>query len=240
MVNPCIIGKDGRPEGCVTPSVIDRFVSAFYEICKVACLSSDAIPPQFEEAMLSLAAALKESLDCGTPSFLNELRRVVSATKEISGEEFWRSIQDIRRELVRYCTSKAVRDEVLGITIRLLERSGFRYQGSNIQGIAKDECVFDLDGIRIGVKIRDYRDLFSFWGETGTKCATVYCSGRRYSICESNCSPERFAEAVAACISDDKSEFPAKEEDDFGNADLAKALMEIAEALIGRTETLAC
>lgn len=236
MVNPCIVGKDGRIEGCVTPCVMDGFISAFHEVCELCCGDSrNTLPPEFEQALISLSVALKDSLNTGSPAFLNNLRKLVYATKDISNAEFWKKLRSVHRGLVEFCRSKAVKDEVLGMTIRLFEQTGFRYQGSNVQGIAKDECLFEFDGIRVGVKIRDYHDMFAFWKEDGVKQATVYCAGRRYAICEQSCEPERFIKAIAACISDDDAEScEIRPNSEMGV--LAQSLIEIANMILNGVE----
>ncbi len=230
MINPCIIGIDGRIEGCVTDSVLERFTESFIEICSIG----DGFPPGWTEAVSELAGALEDSLSRWSPAFLSELRTIVKSCRGISSEDFIERISRIQRDLSKYCRSTAVQDEVFSATTKFFEDFGIRYQGSNVQGIAKDECSFEYEGVKIGIKIRSVEDLFKFWmNNGGDKIATVYCGGRRYSIVERDCPPERFAEAIVACVSDD-CECDLENESEIGNADISEALMQVAKMLLQR------
>lgn len=225
-INACLYNSDKTLAGCITDSVISRFLSEFNEICK-KFQESDYY--RFISILLILGENLSKSKENYTADFLNCLKLIVKQHKNDLPADLIQKISRSYHNLIQYCCGFQVYDEVLNETINFFRNAGFEYRGKDIQGVSKNEHAFDYQGCTIGIQMHQKNDLYTFWNnENQNYNASVYISDKKYIINET--SKELLVQAIKACISDCKES--EEKEDDFDFAILAKELIAIAKLLI--------
>jgi len=138
--------------------------------------------------------------------------------------EFLQNVSKSYHNLVKYCCSNNVYQEVFDDTISFLRNNGIDYKGKDVQGVEDEYCAFDYDGLTIGIKIRDKHDLYALYDNNYDSeiFAIVYAGDRKYMIVESSIS--RLIDAIKACVADYRCD-----EIEFCWDDFAKELLEIAK-----------
>lgn len=218
MINACIYNSNGKLKGCITPGVIEQFRLQLNNLSNLDQQLVELFNEMFDISQTKYSA-----------DFLNILKFVLRKHEYDFKEQDIQKISRSYHNLVRYCCSNAVYEEVFEETISYLRQNGLQYRGKDIQGVENYECAFDYNGITIGIKMRYDNDLFNIWSENNDEIhSVVYFKDRKYLIFQE--SLQRTVLAIKACIEDCVEEL-----NDDGNLNLniiAEELLNIANILM--------
>jgi hypothetical protein len=140
-----------------------------------------------------------------TADYLNCLKLISQKHRYQLPLELSQIISRNYHDLLNYCCSNNVCDEVFNETINLLRDNDIIYCGKDIQGVECDECAFIYNNITVGIKIADKSDLYKLWcNRENNFSAVVYAGNKKYFIVEK--SFEILILAIKACIDDYKQE----------------------------------
>lgn len=190
MINACIFNNEGELVGCITPSVIEQFYIQFVDLLLVNHGYADIMEKMF---LISKNNNSAEFLNCLKYILKNDINDLSYQTLQKISKSY--------HNLVRYCCSKAVYDEVFQETITFLRKEGLQYKGKDIQGVDDNQCTFNYKNVVIGIKIRKEHDLYNVWYK-GQKLiqASVYFKNKKYIINEKNIN--QLILAIKACVED--------------------------------------
>lgn len=176
-INACIRDGRGVLAGCITDSAVEAFKEAFLEL--KGKYFGDAVAP----VVGVMEKSLVQTVDKRTADFLNCLKLLSRKYRDDAPIGF---VQDVSRryhELVRYCCSQVVYDEVLDETISQFRSAGLEYVGANARGFDQSSCLFEYRGWKVSVRMREKGDLYRMWdanAEGGT-VAVVSHDGDEYT-----------------------------------------------------------
>ena len=227
MINACIYNKEGKLEGCITKSSIQRFYDSFSLIVKKA--KELDIFEMVLPVLSIMDKMLLKSNQNYTADYLNCLKLISQKHRYQLPLQFSQIISRNYHDLLKHCCSNSVRDDVFNETINILRDNGIIYQGKDVQGYEGDKCIFEFNNIKIGIKISDKNDLYALWNDKNNEHqAIVYAGDRTYLIVEN--SLEVLMLAIKACIDDYKQE----DEEIIDLSELSKELLLIADMLFKR------
>lgn len=164
-INACIYGSRCNLMGCITDSVIERFDDEF-ETLKKKYFGDDVTP-----ILGIMEKSLIQSKDKMSADFLNCLKLLSRKYRDDAPIGFAQDVSKAYHALVRHCCSQQVYDEVLSETIQQFRDAGFDYIGANMNGFDSNDCLFEYDGKRIAIRMRERQDLYRMWNvndATGT------------------------------------------------------------------------
>lgn len=212
MINACIFNNDGKLAGCITPSVIEQFYIQFLDLLLVNHGYTDIMGKTF-----------LISKNNNSAEFLNCLKYILKNNIYSLSPQVLQKISKSYHNLVRYCCSKAVYDEVFDETITLLRKEGFQYKGKDVQGVQDNQCTFNYQNIVVGIKICKESDLYNVWYK-GEKLiqASVYFKDKKFIINEKNIN--QLILAIKACVEDCCID---QEQECYLNFDLSQIVEEI-------------
>lgn len=176
-INACIYDSRRNLVGCITDSVIERFDDEF-EALRKRHFGDDVTP-----ILGIMEKSLIQSKDKMSADFLNCLKLLSRRHRDDAPVGFSQDVSKAYHALVRHCCSQQVYDEVLAETIRQFRDAGFDYIGANMNGFDSNDCLFEYNGKRIAIRMRERQDLYRMWNasdETGTH-VVVTDGGNDYS-----------------------------------------------------------
>ena len=176
-INACIYDSRRNLVGCITDSVIERFDDEFEELRK-RHFGDDVTP-----ILGIMEKSLIKSKDKMSAAFLNCLKLLSRKYRDDAPVGFSQDVSKAYHALVRHCCSQQVYDEVLAETIRQFRDAGFDYIGANMNGFDSNDCLFEYNGKRIAIRMRERQDLYRMWNAsdaTGTH-VVVTDGGNDYS-----------------------------------------------------------
>ena len=159
-INACIYDARHILVGCVTDSAIGRFEDEFETLRKK--YFGDEVTP----ILGIMEKSLIQSKDKMSADFLNCLKLLSRKYREDAPIGFAQEVSRAYHALVRYCCSQAVHDEVLAETIQQFRDAGFDYIGANANGFDSSDCLFEYNGKRIAIRMRERQDLYRMWCKT--------------------------------------------------------------------------
>ena len=220
MINACIFDNQGKLAGCITPNVIEQFN-----------LQLDNLQDIDEQTYDFLYEMLIQSEQNNSAEFLNALKTVVRDHKDELPVEQMQRISKAYHNLVRYCCSTAVYDEVFDYTLSVFRENNLEYKGKSIQD--DNECLFDYNGIMIGVIMSSQNDLYNLWYKGDKQIeAIVYFKDKTFGITETFI--EVLIQAAKACVDDCKCEQESEGIESENLKQIAEKLLEIAKILINK------
>ena len=176
-INACIYDSRRNLVGCITDSVIERFDDEFEALRK----------RHFGDDVTLILGIMEKSLiqskDKMSADFLNCLKLLSRRHRDDVPVGFSQDVSKAYHALVRHCCSQQVYDEVLSETIRQFRDAGFDYIGANMNGFDSNDCLFEYNGKRIAIRMRERQDLYRMWNAsdaTGTH-VVVTDGGNDYS-----------------------------------------------------------
>ena len=176
-INACIYDSRRNLVGCITDSVIERFDDEF-EALRKRHFGDDVTP-----ILGIMEKSLIKSKDKMSADFLNCLKLLSRRHRDDAPVGFSQDVSKAYHVLVRHCCSQQVYDEVLAETIRQFRDAGFDYIGANMNGFDSNDCLFEYNGKRIAIRMRERQDLYRMWNAsdaTGTH-VVVTDGGNDYS-----------------------------------------------------------
>ena len=176
-INACIYDSRRNLVGCITDSVIERFDDEF-EALRKRHFGDDVTP-----ILGIMEKSLIQSKDKMSADFLNCLKLLSRRHRDDAPVGFSQDVSKAYHALVRHCCSQQVYDEVLAETIRQFRDAGFDYIGANMNGFDSNDCLFEYNGKRMGIRMRERQDLYRMWNAndaTGTH-VVVTDGGNDYS-----------------------------------------------------------
>ena len=176
-INACIYDSRRNLVGCITDSVIERFDDEF-EALRKRHFGDDVTP-----ILGIMEKSLIQSKDKMSADFLNCLKLLSRRHRDDAPVGFSQDVSKAYHALVRHCCSQQVYDEVLAETIRQFRDAGFDYIGANMNGFDSNDCLFEYNGTRIAIRMRERQDLYRMWNAndaTGTH-VVVTDGGNDYS-----------------------------------------------------------
>ena len=176
-INACIYDSRRNLVGCITDSVIERFDDEF-EALRKRYFGDDVTP-----ILGIMEKSLIKSKDKMSADFLNCLKLLSRRHRDDVPVGFSQDVSKAYHALVRHCCSQQVYDEVLAETIRQFRDAGFDYIGANMNGFDSNDFLFEYNGKRIAIRMRERQDLYRMWNasdETGTH-VVVTDGGNDYS-----------------------------------------------------------
>lgn len=176
-INACIYDSRRNLVGCITDSVIERFDDEF-EALRKRHFGDDVTP-----ILGIMEKSLIQSKDKMSADFLNCLKLLSRRHRDDAPVGFSQDVSKAYHALVRHCCSQQVYDEVLAETIRQFRDAGFDYIGANMNGFDSNDCLFEYNGKRIAIRMRERQDLYRMWNAsdaTGTH-VVVTDGGNDYS-----------------------------------------------------------
>ena len=176
-INACIYDSQRNLVGCITDSVIERFDEEF-EALRKRHFGDDVTP-----ILGIMEKSLIKSKDKMSADFLNCLKLLSRRHRDDAPVGFSQDVSKAYHALVRHCCSQQVYDEVLAETIRQFRDAGFDYIGANMNGFDSNDCLFEYNGKRIAIRMRERQDLYRMWNAsdaTGTH-VVVTDGGNDYS-----------------------------------------------------------
>ena len=176
-INACIYDSRRNLVGCITDSVIERFDDEF-EALRKRHFGDDVTP-----ILGIMEKSLIQSKDKMSADFLNCLKLLSRRHRDDVPVGFSQDVSKAYHALVRHCCSQQVYDEVLAETIRQFRDAGFDYIGANMNGFDSNDCLFEYNGKRIAIRMRERQDLYRMWNAsdaTGTH-VVVTDGGNDYS-----------------------------------------------------------
>ena len=176
-INACIYDSRRNLVGCITDSVIERFDDEF-EALRKRHFGDDVTP-----ILGIMEKSLIKSKDKMSADFLNCLKLLSRRHRDDVPVGFSQDVSKAYHALVRHCCSQQVYDEVLAETIRQFRDAGFDYIGATMNGLDSNDCLFEYNGKRIAIRMRERQDLYRMWNAndaTGTH-VVVTDGGNDYS-----------------------------------------------------------
>ena len=176
-INACIYDSRRNLVGCITDSVIERFDEEF-EALRKRHFGDDVTP-----ILGIMEKSLIKSKDKMSADFLNCLKLLSRRHRDDVPVGFSQDVSKAYHALVRHCCSQQGYDEVLAETIRQFRDAGFDYIGANMNGFDSNDCLFEYNGKRIAIRMRERQDLYRMWNAndaTGTH-VVVTDGGNDYS-----------------------------------------------------------
>ena len=176
-INACIYDSRRNLLGCITDSVIERFDDEF-EALSERHFGDDVTP-----ILGIMEKSLVQSKDKMRADFLNCLKLLSRRHRDDAPVGFSQDVSKAYHAPVRHCCSQQVYDEVLAETIRQFRDAGFDYIGANMNGFDSNDCLFEYNGKRIAIRMRERQDLYRMWNAsdaTGTH-VVVTDGGNDYS-----------------------------------------------------------
>ena len=220
-INACLYDVNGILQGSITDSALKKFQEEW-----------DALYLKYRESkyfnILSMMnKSLRKSQENITADFLNCLKIIVRKYKGNLGAEFLKDVSKSYHNLVRYCCSNNVYQEVFDETINCLRNSNIDYKGKDVQGVEDEYCAFESEGLTVGIKIRNKHDLYSLWDNKSNNQiqAIVYAGDRKYIIMEKSLC--KLITVINACIYDYKYSV----EQECTIEQIAQELFDIAEKI---------
>ena len=175
--------------------------------------------------------SLIQSKDKMSADFLNCLKLLSRRHRDDAPVGFSQDVSKAYHALVRHCCSQQVYDEVLAETIRQFRDAGFDYIGANMNGFDSNDCLFEYNGKRIAIRMRERQDLYRMWNAndaTGTH-VVVTDGGNDYSESIVG-SPMDIAEETIGFIE-------ALEAKCMDESDILESLLMTIEALLAPQRT---
>ena len=224
-VNACIFDNEGRLAGCVTPSVIAKFQEEMLAIWEKA--GDDPELRGVAGALAQAAEASGERMDAG---FLNALKSVIRRQGgSFYWQEFIQQVSESYHNLVSYCCSNVVYDEVLSESISFFAEYGFTYIGNGMIDLDYDVYTFDASGVTVGIEMRAADKLYGLWREDGERRVVVVMGDKRVTMVHAGLI-ESLCTAIWACIEDFSVDEPF--EDAGHGPERVRLLVEVAKRLI--------
>ena len=224
-INACIYDSRRNLVGCITDSVIERFDDEF-EALRKRHFGDDVTP-----ILGIMEKSLIQSKDKMSADFLNCLKLLSRRHRDDAPVGFSQDVSKAYHALVRHCCSQQVYDEVLAETIRQFRDAGFDYIGANMNGFDSNDCLFEYNGKRIAIRMRERQDLYRMWNAsdaTGTH-VVVTDGGNDYSESIVG-SPMDIAEETIGFIE-------ALEAKCMDESDILESLLMAIEALLAPQRT---
>ena len=224
-INACIYDSRRNLVGCITDSVIERFDDEF-EALRKRHFGDDVTP-----ILGIMEKSLIQSKDKMSADFLNCLKLLSRRHRDDVPVGFSQDVSKAYHALVRHCCSQQVYDEVLAETIRQFRDAGFDYIGANMNGFDSNDCLFEYNGKRIAIRMRERQDLYRMWNAsdaTGTH-VVVTDGGNDYSESIVG-SPMDIAEETIGFIE-------ALEAKCMDESDILESLLMTIEALLAPQRT---
>lgn len=224
-INACIYDSRRNLVGCITDSVIERFDEEF-EALRKRHFGDDVTP-----ILGIMEKSLIQSKDKMSADFLNCLKLLSRRHRDDTPVGFSQDVSKAYHALVRHCCSQQVYDEVLAETIRQFRDAGFDYIGANMNGFDSNDCLFEYNGKRIAIRMRERQDLYRMWNAsdaTGTH-VVVTDGGNDYSESIVG-SPMDIAEETIGFIE-------ALEAKCMDESDILESLLMTIEALLAPQRT---
>lgn len=224
-INACIYDSRRNLVGCITDSVIERFDDEF-EALRKRHFGDDVTP-----ILGIMEKSLIQSKDKMSADFLNCLKLLSRRHRDDAPVGFSQDVSKAYHALVRHCCSQQVYDEVLAETIRQFRDAGFDYIGANMNGFDSNDCLFEYNGKRIAIRMRERQDLYRMWNAsdaTGTH-VVVTDGGNDYSESIVG-SPMDIAEETIGFIE-------ALEAKCMDESDILESLLMTIEALLAPQRT---
>ena len=224
-INACIYDSRRNLVGCITDSVIERFDDEF-EALRKRHFGDDVTP-----ILGIMEKSLIKSKDKMSADFLNCLKLLSRRHRDDVPVGFSQDVSKAYHALVRHCCSQQVYDEVLAETIRQFRDAGFDYIGANMNGFDSNDCLFEYNGKRIAIRMRERQDLYRMWNAsdaTGTH-VVVTDGGNDYSESIVG-SPMDVAEETIGFIE-------ALEAKRMDESDILESLLMTIEALLAPQRT---
>ena len=224
-INACIYDSRRNLVGCITDSVIERFDDEF-EALRKRHFGDDVTP-----ILGIMEKSLIQSKDKMSADFLNCLKLLSRRHRDDAPVGFSQDVSKAYHALVRHCCSQQVYDEVLAETIRQFRDAGFDYIGANMNGFDSNDCLFEYNGKRIAIRMRERQDLYRMWNAsdaTGTH-VVVTDGGNDYSESIVG-SPMDIAEETIGFIE-------ALEAKRMDESDILESLLMTIEALLAPQRT---
>lgn len=224
-INACIYDSRRNLVGCITDSVIERFDDEF-EALRKRHFGDDVTP-----ILGIMEKSLIQSKDKMSADFLNCLKLLSRRHRDDAPVGFSQDVSKAYHALVRHCCSQQVYDEVLAETIRQFRDAGFDYIGANMNGFDSNDCLFEYNGKRIAIRMRERQDLYRMWNAsdaTGTH-VVVTDGGNDYSESIVG-SPMDVAEETIGFIE-------ALEAKRMDESDILESLLMTIEALLAPQRT---
>lgn len=224
-INACIYDSRRNLVGCITDSVIERFDDEF-EALRKRHFGDDVTP-----ILGIMEKSLIKSKDKMSADFLNCLKLLSRRHRDDVPVGFSQDVSKAYHALVRHCCSQQVYDEVLAETIRQFRDAGFDYIGANMNGFDSNDCLFEYNGKRIAIRMRERQDLYRMWNAsdaTGTH-VVVTDGGNDYSESIVG-SPMDIAEETIGFIE-------ALEAKCMDESDILESLLMTIEALLAPQRT---
>ena len=224
-INACIYDSRRNLVGCITDSVIERFDDEF-EALRKRHFGDDVTP-----ILGIMEKSLIQSKDKMSADFLNCLKLLSRRHRDDVPVGFSQDVSKVYHALVRHCCSQQVYDEVLSETIRQFRDAGFDYIGANMNGFDSNDCLFEYNGKRIAIRMRERQDLYRMWNAsdaTGTH-VVVTDGGNDYSESIVG-SPMDIAEETIGFIE-------ALEAKCMDESDILESLLMTIEALLAPQRT---
>ena len=156
-VNACIYDSRNVLAGCITDSVVEHFKMEFDGLRKK--YFGDVVTP----LLGIMEKALIQSVDKKSADFLNCLKLLSRKYRDDAPIGFVQEVSRSYHNLVRYCCSQAVYDEVLQETIEQFRSVGLEYVSGNSQGFDQEYCQFEYNGKKVSVRMRNRDDLYRMW-----------------------------------------------------------------------------
>lgn len=224
-INACIYDSRRNLVGCITDSVIERFDDEF-EALRKRHFGDDVTP-----ILGIMEKSLIQSKDKMSADFLNCLKLLSRRHRDDAPVGFSQDVSKAYHALVRHCCSQQVYDVVLAETIRQFRDAGFDYIGANMNGFDSNDCLFEYNGKRIAIRMRERQDLYRMWNAsdaTGTH-VVVTDGGNDYSESIVG-SPMDIAEETIGFIE-------ALEAKCMDESDILESLLMTIEALLAPQRT---
>jgi len=194
-INACIYDTQHNLVGCITDSVIERFNDEF-ETLKQKHFGDDVTP-----ILGIMEKSLIQSRDKMSADFLNCLKLLSRRHRDDAPLGFVQEVSRAYHALVRYCCSQQVHDEVLAATIGQLRDAGLEYVGADANGFDQSSCLFEHDGWKVLIEMRDRENLYKMWTKhpsTGVKVTVTRGSDEYFEYLSG--TPASVAEAVKEFI----------------------------------------
>lgn len=224
-INACIYDSRRNLVGCITDSVIERFDDEF-EALRKRHFGDDVTP-----ILGIMEKSLIKSKDKMSADFLNCLKLLSRRHRDDVPVGFSQDVSKAYHALVRHCCSQQVYDEVLAETIRQFRDADFDYIGANMNGFDSNDCLFEYNGKRIAIRMRERQDLYRMWNANDTTGTHVVVTdgGNDYSKSIVG-SPMDIAEETIGFIE-------ALEAKCMDESDILESLLMTIEALLAPQRT---
>ena len=224
-INACIYDSRRNLVGCITDSVIERFDDEF-EALRKRHFGDDVTP-----ILGIMEKSLIQSKDKMSADFLNCLKLLSRRHRDDVPVGFSQDVSKAYHALVRHCCSQQVYDEVLAETIRQFRDAGFDYIGANMNGFDSNDCLFEYNGKRIAIRMRERQDLYRMWNASDATGTHVVVTDGRNDYSESIVgSPMDIAEETIGFIE-------ALEAKCMDESDILESLLLTIEALLAPQRT---